>query len=286
MTPAELPADLLSMLESSVLESARFISKFFAERRAIEMDYKQDHSMVMNIDLQSQELMLGALGSQLNIIAEENPESHSLIGKQSDYFLVDPLDGTASAKRFQGIQGGQVGFGPLAGLVLGGELVAAAFYSLPLRAFFTARKGNGVRRQVLDLAKGEAPKPFIDRERLCPRLPQSLRECGVLFFPGSRGEVPLVERLRKHNIVENMYRFGGFASDCARLAAGYEQIQIQFSVKPWDFSATLLAREIGLEVMCDPLGNPTPIDKWSIAPENPLISCPPALMDELLQKLR
>lgn len=286
MTSGNLPADLIDTLEQSVLRSAQFIAKFFAEGRAIEMEYKHDDSMVMNIDIQSQELMLSTLGSQLSIVAEENPESHRLIGEKSDYFLVDPLDGTASAKRFQGIQGGQVGFGPLGGLVIGGELVAASFVSLPLRTLFSARKGFGVRREVLDLAGKQQPRKYSEREALKPVMPRSLRECGVLFFPGSHGEVPIVERLRTGNVVENMYRFGGFASDCARLAAGSEQIQIQFSVKPWDFSATLFTREVGLQIVCDPLGKATPIDRWEIAAENPLIACPPLLVEELLSAVR
>ena len=83
-----------------------------------------------------------------------------------------------------------------------------------------------------------------------------------------------------------MYRFGGFASDCARLAAGLDQIQIQFSVKPWDFSATLFSREVGLQIVCDPLGKRVMFDDWRIAPENPLISCPPLLVDELLKVIQ
>lgn len=282
MSSSQVPADLISTLERAVLSSAFHIARFFSEGRPIEMAYKQDDTMVMNLDLQSQEIILGEMGTALTIVAEEDPASHDLVNHAADYFLVDPLDGTASAKRFQGIQGGQVGFGPLAGLVLGGKLVAASFVSLPLSTLFSAVRGRGTRRQRLNLVAGEKPLAFESRELLKPTLPQELRQCGVLFFPGARGEVPMVEKLRTGNVVENMYRFGGFASDCARLAAGLEQVQIQFSVKAWDFPATLLMREAGLQVVCDPCGTPAFFDDWKISLENPLITCPPLLVEELL----
>ena len=277
--------DAVALIERAVVASARHMAQFFAQARTIEHEYKSDDSIVMNLDLQSQAIMLDILGTMLPIVAEESPESHQLVADCADFFLVDPLDGTASAKRFQGIKGGQVGFGPLAGVVLGGKLVGASFVSLPLSSLFTAIHGEGVRRQMLNLESEEPPLPFLQRQALTPAIPAKLRECGVLFFPGSRGEVPLVERLRTGNVVENMYRFGGFASDCARLAAGYEQIQIQFSVKAWDFPATLFAREVGLQILCDPKGTKTYFDEWKIALENPIISCPPALLEKLLKAL-
>ena len=272
-------------MERAALIAAQHMARFFSEKRAIEHEYKNDESIVMNLDLQSQELILKELGNILPIVAEETPESHQLIDTTSEYFLVDPLDGTASAKRFQGIQGGQIGFGPLIGLVLGGRLAASVFVSLPLNTIFTAMIGGGVYRQVLNLRENAALLPLEQRELLMPKIPQSLRECGVLFFPGAHGEVPLVAKLRTGNVVENMYRFGGFASDCARLAAGSEQIQIQFSVKAWDFPATLFAREVGLQILCDPMGKKIYFDDWKITLENPIITCPPNLFPGLLQAI-
>jgi fructose-1,6-bisphosphatase/inositol monophosphatase family enzyme len=77
-----------------------------------------------------------------------------------------------------------------------------------------------------------------------------------------------------------MYRFGGFANDCARLAQGFEQMSIQFSAKPWDFSAVLLAAEAGLEVWLDPLGRRVPFSDWRISSDNPTIIVQPGIRDE------
>jgi fructose-1,6-bisphosphatase/inositol monophosphatase family enzyme len=94
----------------------------------------------------------------------------------------------------------------------------------------------------------------------------------MLFFISQFGEASVVEYLRKQNAIENIYRFGGFASDCARLAQGYEQIQIQFAVKPWDFAAVLLAAEAGCEVFCDPLKRRVPLKQWRIEHNNPVVT--------------
>jgi fructose-1,6-bisphosphatase/inositol monophosphatase family enzyme len=108
-----------------------------------------------------------------------------------------------------------------------------------------------------------------------------LVEAGVLFFVGHNGETRVMQHLKNNNAIENMYRFGGFANDCARLAQGFEQMSVQFSAKPWDFSAALLAAEAGLEVWLDPLGRRIPLNEWRIEPNNPVIIVPPEIRDEL-----
>jgi fructose-1,6-bisphosphatase/inositol monophosphatase family enzyme len=89
-----------------------------------------------------------------------------------------------------------------------------------------------------------------------------------------------MQHLKNHNAIENMYRFGGFANDCARLAQGFEQMSVQFSAKPWDFSAVLLAAEAGLEVWLDPLGRRVPLNEWRIESNNPLMIMHPGIRDE------
>jgi fructose-1,6-bisphosphatase/inositol monophosphatase family enzyme len=95
-----------------------------------------------------------------------------------------------------------------------------------------------------------------------------------------------MQHLRNLNAVENMYRFGGFANDCARLAQGFEQLSIQFSVKPWDFPGVLFPLEAGLEAWADPLGRATPIPEWRIAPNNPMYIIQPSIREELFSILK
>jgi hypothetical protein len=85
----------------------------------------------------------------------------------------------------------------------------------------------------------------------------------------------------KNKIVETAYRFGGFANDCQRLACGFEQLQIQYTVKAWDFSATLFESEAGLDVWCDPLGKGVSYADWKVRLLNPIIAAAPAVMPEV-----
>lgn len=273
---------LIDRLELAVLSAARHIDAFFLSSAQPTLEYKLDDSMVMNVDLDAQAIMTESLTGLIPIVGEEDPESHSLIETAPDYFLLDPLDGTTSAKRFRATRGGQVGFGPLGGLVLGGRLVASSFYHLPTQTLLTAVGGQGVRRFQQESSSMLALPHFREREKLAPVFPTALRQCGTLFFPGTRGEIPIVGHLRSQNIVENVYRFGGFANDCTRLALGHEQLQVQFAVKAWDYSAALLCVEAGLSVICDPLGAKVPFDEWKISLENPLITAPTALIHDFL----
>jgi len=96
----------------------------------------------------------------------------------------------------------------------------------------------------------------------------------MLFFISTQGEAAVVEYLRKRNAIENIYRFGGFANDSARLAQSFEQIQLQFLVKPWDFTAVLIAKEAGCEVFCDPMKRRVPLADWRMEANNPVVVLP------------
>jgi fructose-1,6-bisphosphatase/inositol monophosphatase family enzyme len=104
----------------------------------------------------------------------------------------------------------------------------------------------------------------------------------MLYFMGQGREGPVVESLKLAGSVENAYRFGGFANDTVRLAQGFEDIQLQLSVKPWDFAATLFPQESGFKTIMDPFRNRIRYEDWVIAEENPVLVAPSGLMDELL----
>lgn len=247
------------LIEKAVLEAAEYLDRAVNSGEKPDVQVKADKTLVMNLDLESQRRILATLGVAHPIVAEEAPASHGLIESSGSYFLVDPLDGTTSCKRFLGQRGGQVGFGPLVGFVQNNQLSVASFYSVPHRTLFTAVRGEG----TYALEHGAStprllkPEPCID-----------LGTAGVLFFVSPYGEARVIESLRSRNAIENVYRFGGFANDCSRLAQGFEQVQFQCNAKPWDFSAVLLAAEAGYEVICDPLGRRVPLREWKIEMNN------------------
>ena len=267
--------------ESAVLGAAEYLEHAASSGLKLQINIKADKTMVMNLDLESQKRILASLPKDAKVVAEEDEGSHGLIHSAGSYFLVDPLDGTTSCKRFFGQKGGHVGYGPLVGYVHEGSLVVASFYNVPQGKLFTAVAGAGAYVSTPDFTKGEVGV----RERLQPESCSSLVSAGVLFFIGHNNESRVIQHFRNNNALENMYRFGGFANDCARLAQGFEQLSMQFTVKPWDFSAVLLAAEAGLEVWLDPLGRRVTLKEWRIEPNNPLMIMHPGIRDEVFSLL-
>jgi myo-inositol-1(or 4)-monophosphatase len=278
LAAASVPAELIEVVEEAVLDAARSLLDAASSGAALEVTVKADHSLVMNLDLECQRRILSRLGGRYPVVAEEDDTSHDLINRADSFFLVDPLDGTTTCKRFLGQWGGQVGYGPLVGLVLEGVLTLSSFYSVPHHQLFTAVRGAGVFASEVTFQGEARPR---ERRRLQPAPCTDLHQAGVVFLLGKEGEARVAELLKRSNAVDNLYRFGGFANDCARLAQGFEQVCIQFSVKPWDFSAALLAAEAGLEVWIDPAGRRTPLQEWRIAANNPLCILHPGIRDQL-----
>ena len=274
--------DVTTTLERAVMSAADYL---IGEARAgteLKVTVKADNTIVMNLDIESQRRVIDALPRGVPIVAEEDERSHSLIRDGGTYFLVDPLDGTTSCKRFFGQRGGHVGYGPLVGYVENDQLTVASFYNVPHATLFTAVRGEGCYVTHFDFDTGAVVAPAT---RL--RAPDcfSLQHAGVLFFLGKLGEGRIIQHCKDKDLVENVYRFGGFANDCSRLAQGFEQIGIQFSVKPWDFTAVLFALEAGLEVWLDPLGRRVPFVSWRMEDNNPIIIVHPQLRGELFQVL-
>jgi fructose-1,6-bisphosphatase/inositol monophosphatase family enzyme len=275
-------APIVQTVEEAVVEAARYLDNAARTGATIEVSVKADHTLVMNLDVESQRRVLSKLPEGHPVVAEEDESSHGIIHSAGTYFLVDPLDGTTSCKRFFGQKGGHVGYGPLVGYVREGQLSVASFFSVPHGRLFTAVKGLGTYVSTPDFSKGDG---VGTRERLSPQGCSALVQAGVLFFVGHHGETRVMQHLKNHNAIENMYRFGGFANDCARLAQGFEQMSVQFAAKPWDFSAVLLAAEAGLEVWVDPLGRRIPLREWRIESNNPSIIIQPGIRDEFFKLL-
>ena len=205
----------------------------------------------------------------------------ALIHSEEDYFLVDPIDGTHALKRFSGATDGQVGFGPLVGVVLGGQLVASSFYNVPSRSLYTAIAEVGtfsIRGEFEQLRSLASP---LERKRLVQDEFPKLADSAMLFYTGKE-EMELLSHLKEHNYLETAYRFGSFANDSVRLAEGHEQIQLQFRVYPWDLAAVLFPLGAGYRAVLDPLGSAEELSQWEIKENNPVVIAAPEVMDALL----
>ena len=277
-------ANQVELIEESVLAAAEYLIEEMDSGRKPQVWVKPDHTLVMNIDLECQRRVLGVLerDSSTHIVAEEDEASHSLIKEGGSYYLVDPLDGTTSCRRFLGERGGQIGYGPLVGYVKDDRISVASFFSAPLGKLYTAVRGEGTYEVEVDFSNLGA---LSTRRKLIPDGVEHLVNAGVLFYLGTLGEGKVMQLMRDTNAIENMYRFGGFASDCARLARGTEQVSVQFAVKPWDFTGALLSSEAGLNVYMDPLKRRVPLDAWRIEMNNPIIITHPSVERELFALL-
>jgi fructose-1,6-bisphosphatase/inositol monophosphatase family enzyme len=272
---------LLSDIENAVRAAASYLIEVAASKEEARAWIKPDGSLLLSLDLACDKIIVDKLLGVLPLVSEERGATHDLISSDEDYLVIDPIDGTSACKRFLRTLGGQVGFGPLVGLISRRRVEMAVFYQVPHRTLFTAIRGQGVRAVTLPDPALAAPR-FQTRPRLKGSSASMLRESAMLYFMGQGREGPLVEALKLSGAVENAYRFGGFANDCVRLAQGFEDVQFQLSVKPWDFAATLFPHETGFTTLMDPLNRRIPYSDWDIAEENPVLVAPPTLISDLI----
>jgi len=306
---AEIPTDLqqqLMNLEKAALAAAAILIDAGTARShsflSVERWRKKDATLLTSLDLACEKTIFKRLGDTIPIVSEENEDSHSQIRSSlEEFILVDPIDGTTACTRFLTTRGGQVGFGPLLGYVQQKKIVCATYYNVPERTLYSAIKGHGVYACLMErpLAAGRV-SPLDERLRLnrtsslqdadgkvIPGLhPGTLQDAVALFYIGRAGEGALIDRLKSRGTLLNFYRFGGFANDCTRLANSLEDIQIQFAVKAWDLSAALFCYEAGYQVVLDPHNDTVPFDQWEVALENPLVTAPPHLIEELISLVK
>jgi fructose-1,6-bisphosphatase/inositol monophosphatase family enzyme len=275
--------EVIPLIERAVFASAQHMLSAFCSGRALQATHKADASVLTILDVESQEIIRQILGGVVPVVAEEDSLTHSF-ENLSEFILIDPLDGTSACKRFPGVVGGQVGYGPLVGYCRGGKLEAACYVNIPTRILYTAVKGRGAYEVALE-AWSDAPH-FEDRHRLLLTEFPNLMNSAIVFYTGLCGEIPSLEKLRKTHGFETAYRFGGFANDCTRLAHGYEQVGLQFSLKAWDVPAALIPMEAGLDVYVDPFGNPRPLGDCKIEPTCALVTSIPNLTELVINTIR
>ena len=277
--------DTLRRLESAVLVAARLIvSRVQANAHSDLSRKKADGSIVLNLDLECQQAILAALGTDRPVVAEEDETSHGLLETDEEFFAVDPIDGTTVCKRFFTARDTQVGYGPMCGLFRHRTLLAAAFYHVPRRTLFTAVRGEGCYQALLESIPDSLPA-LRSRQRLSIGRVEPLHQSVVLFYPSRHGEARLAEALRSKNRIETVFRFGGFANDCSRVASGFEQAVIQYLVKPWNLPAALFPIESGLAAVFDPLRKRVPFADWQVSHENPVIIAHPSVLPDILAEL-
>ncbi|MBX7144062.1 MAG: hypothetical protein K1X79_06400 [Oligoflexia bacterium] len=260
--------ELITQMERACLRAAQRIQERLASS-PIAVSRKSDGSLVLSVDLESQECLRADLDGVAPQLSEEDPASFANLTAER-FISIDPLDGTSACKRYGLSQPGQLGFGPLLGLYTAGKLRAAIYCDIPNRRMLSAQVGKGTF--FVDLRKsGSFDASSNERRQLLRQSFPALRDSAVLFYTGELGEMRIVEALRRDGLIETAYRYGGFANDCARLALGYEDAIIQFYAKVWDFPAVLFTAEAGLSVSCNPLEENKLLHDWAVRMDNMVI---------------
>ena len=99
-------SDKIARLYSAVGKAGAYLWSEAERGAKVEVTVKADHTLVLNLDLESNRIIRESLGDILPLVSEEDGESHSLIDSASEYFVIDPLDGTTTCKRFLSSVGG------------------------------------------------------------------------------------------------------------------------------------------------------------------------------------
>ena len=271
---------MLKAATEAVIAASVEVLSFAESSQELSAWRKTDETLLTTLDLACHETIGARLSKTgVQVLSEESADTHHYINSTGPFFIVDPIDGTSACKRFLRTEGGQVGFGPLVGYVENGKVVVAAYYNIPQRTLYQAVYGCGVVKQV-----GHPTIIGKDSQRaqiIAPRTAIPLSQTTLLFFISKQGEAPYVDKLVRGGVVQTCSRFGGFANDCVRMAEGFEQVQLQFSVYPWDASAILFMHEVGLRVVFDPCNAARSYDDWVLTKINPILVAASAHIEEL-----
>lgn len=193
-------------------------------------NYKDDGSIVTDADLAMQSALAEALAAnypEVRMLSEEisTEEQLAAMTSGSDYWCLDPLDGTTNYHATLPI------FSVSLALVSNGEIVLAIVYD-PLRGeFFSALRDQGI---------------WLNNIKIKPPIQPKTLSRSVAFIDFKRLPVGLSQQLVGKPVYKSQRNIGSCALEWAWLAAGRVQLIIHGSEKLWDYAAgCLLLAEAG-----------------------------------------
>ncbi|MDG5815431.1 inositol monophosphatase family protein [Chitinispirillales bacterium ANBcel5] len=231
-------------------QAGRFLSKHFDQ--SIQIERKKDHSLVTNIDKESENIIVNAIRKSFpshSLLAEESGEQRG-----NEYlWLIDPLDGTHNFIR--GIQM----YGVCIGLVHRDEFVGGVIYLPSTDELYCAERGSGAFKNGKPLKVSNC---------------SDLKEATLLFDSGMSegGEEKLGLLGRMAHRFFNIRMLGASCRNMSYLAEGKADVLIEFDEKPWDFAAgAAILLEAG-GVICGHRGETVNVKSKKFVASNPLIN--------------
>ncbi len=229
--------------------------------------YKQDGSIITEADVTIHDKLgevLARLYPGVSLLSEESPleEQQQAIQSDSDYWCMDPLDGTTNFHATFPC------FSLALALVREGQVILGLIYDPNRQEFFSALRGGGLTingspvsmtNQPGELKKSVA---FIDFKRLKPAL-----RSGLVLQPPFKSQ---------RNI-------GSSALEWAWLAAGRANLLLHGGQNPWDCAAgSLLLEEAG--GVCTTIDGQAVFDR-SLGSRSVLAATTPELYRQWEQKI-
>jgi myo-inositol-1(or 4)-monophosphatase len=260
------PDDVLRHSLAAGRQAAKLLKDNFGKSDTYDVSVKQDRSLVTRVDGESQALIMSYLGKQfpdIPFVAEEQDRLvNAGVKKDGYYFVIDPLDGTASFVM------GLPFFCTSVALCRGPETLVGALVDPNHNEEFVAVKGKGAR------LNGSAIS--VTRRKNLEELYLNVNHAK---FDGARFERINENILRK---IKRFHKLGSLCLEVAYVAAGKLDGTINNDLSMWDIAAAgLIVEEAGGRWSLLDGSKPTfPVfDKLNIVASNGLVH------DELLKAL-
>ena len=81
----DLP-QIVARMEQAAISAAQHLIAARSSMKNIKVQVKEDSSLVMNLDLECEQIILDSLAGVLPLVSEESESSHHLIDNGGDYF--------------------------------------------------------------------------------------------------------------------------------------------------------------------------------------------------------
>lgn len=224
------PSDVLRHSLAAGRQAAKLVKENFGNSSTYDVSVKHDRSLVTRVDGESQALILSYLKKQFPdvpfVAEEQDSQANAAVARDGYYFVVDPLDGTAS------FVSGIPFFCTSIALCKGADTLVGAIVDPNHGEEFTATRGGG--------AYLNGAKISVSRRRNIDELYLNVNHTK---FPQER-----FDRINQ-NILKRIKRFHKLGSLCievAYVASGRLDGTINNDLSMWDIAAAgLVVEEAG-----------------------------------------
>lgn len=220
-------SDVLRHSLAAGRQAAKLLKENFGDSSSYNVSVKHDRSLVTRVDVESQALILSYLTKQFPgvpfVAEEQDKQVNSAVSKDSYYFVVDPLDGTASFVI------GIPFFCTSIALCKGHETLAGVIVDPNHGEEFTATKGKGA---------------YLNAGRISVTKRRNLDEL-YLNVNHTKFDPPRFDHINQ-NILKKIRRFHKLGSLCLEVsyvACGRLDGTINNDLSMWDIAAAGLVLE-------------------------------------------